>query len=188
MPLPASPNLAGSSTHSVNLKIINTNTLFSQVPSPNEDQANQTTDCATKCPQGSGSPADTEAFANCVQGCISKYFYNTADGTPQSGSSGSGSSASGSEGGAPATATQSGAGSSQTSGSGSASTTGGSGSSGATSSGASPSESASQTKGSEGSQTSSGSGSSPSPSGNAAASLTGASAGLFALVAAFFAL
>ncbi|KAI9894951.1 MAG: hypothetical protein M1814_000172 [Vezdaea aestivalis] len=48
------------------------------VPSPNEAMANRTTECAAKCPQGDGSPAATEKFAQCVQGCISSYFYSSS--------------------------------------------------------------------------------------------------------------
>ncbi|KAI9806871.1 MAG: hypothetical protein M1833_002529 [Piccolia ochrophora] len=51
------------------------------VPAPNEDMANDTTECAANCDQGSGSPSDTEAFAQCVQNCISQNFY-TPNGNP----------------------------------------------------------------------------------------------------------
>jgi hypothetical protein len=41
---------------------------------PNESQVNQTTECAMKCDQGDGSPAATEKYSQCVQGCIASYF------------------------------------------------------------------------------------------------------------------
>ncbi|KAI9860701.1 MAG: hypothetical protein M1824_002992 [Vezdaea acicularis] len=46
------------------------------VPAPNDLMANQTTECAAKCDQGSGSPSDTQKYSDCVQGCISSYFYS----------------------------------------------------------------------------------------------------------------
>lgn len=52
------------------------------VPAPNQSMANDTHDCAAKCNQGSGSPADTQAYANCVQGCISSFFYSTGSAAP----------------------------------------------------------------------------------------------------------
>ena len=43
--------------------------------------ANDTTDCVGKCPQGTGTPEDTLAYASCAQQCISSYFM-TATGGP----------------------------------------------------------------------------------------------------------
>jgi len=37
--------------------------------------ANKTTECARGCPQGNGSPADTEAYGRCQLSCISSYFF-----------------------------------------------------------------------------------------------------------------
>jgi len=45
------------------------------VPCPNEAMANKTTECARGCPQGNGSPADTEAYGRCQLSCISSYFF-----------------------------------------------------------------------------------------------------------------
>lgn len=46
------------------------------VPCPNESMANKTTECAMNCKQGNGSPADTEAYAQCQSSCISAYFFS----------------------------------------------------------------------------------------------------------------
>lgn len=65
--------------------------LLIQVPSPNADQINKTTECVAACDQGDGSAAATEKFAKCRDGCISEYYF-TSGGTPNpTGSSGSGS-------------------------------------------------------------------------------------------------
>jgi len=45
------------------------------VPCPNEAMADKTTECAKACPQGNGSPADTEAYGKCQFACISSYFF-----------------------------------------------------------------------------------------------------------------
>jgi len=45
------------------------------VPCPNEGMANKTTECARGCPQGNGSPADTESYGRCQLACISSYFF-----------------------------------------------------------------------------------------------------------------
>lgn len=67
------------------------------VPNPNSSQVNATNECVTNCPQGNGTAADNLNYSNCVQGCIGKYYYSSAGGTPQTtGGSGSGSGASGS--------------------------------------------------------------------------------------------
>jgi len=91
------------------------------VPSPSHSQVNQTNECVAKCPQGSGSPADTEAYRVCRDGCIAKYYYTTGGtiGGATGSASGTGS------GGASATGTGSASGSDATgSASGSASATG----------------------------------------------------------------
>jgi hypothetical protein len=56
---------------------------------------NDTHDCAAKCNQGSGSPADTKAYSDCVQSCISSHFYSGSPATPKpaSGSASAGSAA-----------------------------------------------------------------------------------------------
>lgn len=53
------------------------------VPSPNEDQVNDTTECAANCDQGDGSASDTEKFSVCVQKCISDNYWKTEEGTPR---------------------------------------------------------------------------------------------------------
>lgn len=96
------------------------------VPNPNNSQVNATNDCVAACPQGNGTAADNLNYSNCVQGCIGKYYYSSAGGTPQTtGGSGSGS-GSGASGSASTTATGTGAaatGSATGSGSGTASGT-----------------------------------------------------------------
>ena len=39
--------------------------------------ANDTTKCVAECDQGDGSPADTKAFAECMDGCIDTHFMPT---------------------------------------------------------------------------------------------------------------
>ncbi|KAL2218667.1 hypothetical protein M432DRAFT_590731 [Thermoascus aurantiacus ATCC 26904] len=46
-----------------------------RVPCPSEAMANDTTACAAACPQGSGTPSDTEAYAKCQQQCFSSHFF-----------------------------------------------------------------------------------------------------------------
>ncbi|KAG6362020.1 hypothetical protein INS49_010249 [Diaporthe citri] len=67
------------------------------VPNPDANQVNATTECVANCDQGDGSQAETDAYASCVQGCISDNYF-TSGGTPAAtaGSGSSGSTASGS--------------------------------------------------------------------------------------------
>ncbi|KEF54934.1 uncharacterized protein A1O9_09377 [Exophiala aquamarina CBS 119918] len=44
------------------------------VPCPSQLQANATTECAAQCPQGNGTAAETEQYAECQSACISSYF------------------------------------------------------------------------------------------------------------------
>lgn len=60
------------------------------VPAPNEQMINDTDKCARNCVQGNGTAEETEAFSNCVQGCISSSFLARPS-TASSSSSGSGS-------------------------------------------------------------------------------------------------
>ncbi|PTB43080.1 uncharacterized protein TrAFT101_001639 [Trichoderma asperellum] len=53
------------------------------VPSPDGAQANATTQCVAKCPQGNGSAADTKAFGDCIQKCINNHYFVTSKGTPE---------------------------------------------------------------------------------------------------------
>ncbi|KAG6037883.1 hypothetical protein E4U40_002095 [Claviceps sp. LM458 group G5] len=84
------------------------------VPSPNEQQVNDTTKCAAACPQGSGSPEETQKYADCVQGCISKHYFDKSGGTPQptGGNSGSSSGSSSGSGSSSSSGSSSGAGAS----------------------------------------------------------------------------
>ncbi|KAJ6124579.1 hypothetical protein N7471_011896 [Penicillium samsonianum] len=45
------------------------------VPCPSDNQANDTNDCVASCPQGTGSPADTQKYADCEQSCYSSHFW-----------------------------------------------------------------------------------------------------------------
>ncbi|KAI1826470.1 hypothetical protein F4861DRAFT_497364 [Xylaria intraflava] len=62
------------------------------VPSPDNANVNATTTCVAACPQGSGTPSDNQAYANCVNGCIAQ-FYFTSTGTPNLATSNAGNSA-----------------------------------------------------------------------------------------------
>ncbi|KAL2756371.1 hypothetical protein ACRALDRAFT_2027920 [Sodiomyces alcalophilus JCM 7366] len=53
------------------------------VPAPNASQAVDATNCAARCDQGDGSPADTEAYSRCVGQCVSQHFFSEGQGTPQ---------------------------------------------------------------------------------------------------------
>ncbi|KAF2187855.1 hypothetical protein K469DRAFT_704817 [Zopfia rhizophila CBS 207.26] len=54
---------------------------------PNSSQASETNECAAKCDQGDGSPAATEKFSQCVQGCIASFFPTSQTaGVPAAGS------------------------------------------------------------------------------------------------------
>ncbi|KAF7714630.1 Uncharacterized protein PECH_007211 [Penicillium ucsense] len=47
------------------------------VPCPSDNQANDTNNCVAACPQGTGSPADTQKYADCEQRCYSSHFLAT---------------------------------------------------------------------------------------------------------------
>jgi len=64
------------------------------VPNPDESQVNKTTACVAACPQGDGSPEQTQKYADCSQKCISEYFFSSGGTPAATGGSGSGSSAS----------------------------------------------------------------------------------------------
>ncbi|KAI1423074.1 hypothetical protein F5Y12DRAFT_560209 [Xylaria sp. FL1777] len=51
------------------------------VPSPDNQNVNATTNCVAGCPQGNGTAADNQAYADCVEKCIGEYYYTTT-GTP----------------------------------------------------------------------------------------------------------
>ncbi|KAE8150326.1 hypothetical protein BDV25DRAFT_113393 [Aspergillus avenaceus] len=46
-----------------------------QVPCPNGSQANDTNSCVAACPQGTGSPSDTERYASCQANCFSSHYF-----------------------------------------------------------------------------------------------------------------
>ncbi|TKA82294.1 hypothetical protein B0A55_01453 [Friedmanniomyces simplex] len=45
------------------------------VPNPDAAQIAATNQCEAACPQGNGTQAETEAYAACLQGCVSSYYY-----------------------------------------------------------------------------------------------------------------
>ncbi|KAJ6050275.1 hypothetical protein N7499_010334 [Penicillium canescens] len=45
------------------------------VPCPSDNQANDTNSCVAACPQGTGSPADAQKYADCEQSCYSSHFW-----------------------------------------------------------------------------------------------------------------
>ncbi|PLN77903.1 hypothetical protein BDW42DRAFT_151942 [Aspergillus taichungensis] len=46
-----------------------------KVPCPSDAQANDTTSCVAACPQGSGTPKDTDKYASCQASCYSSHFF-----------------------------------------------------------------------------------------------------------------
>ncbi|EEQ33148.1 hypothetical protein McanMca71_005578 [Microsporum canis] len=140
-----------------------------KVPCPSNQDAKDTTNCASKCPTNQGP----EAYAACQKGCIQSHFY-TAGATPTAAHPDP------TSGGSSATTT--GSSPSNTSGSGSQSSSSGSGSG---------SETSGSGSGSSPSATHSGSGSSPTHSGAAVSNAQfqlGTAAGVIGLLAAAFAL
>ncbi|GIK02183.1 hypothetical protein Aspvir_006228 [Aspergillus viridinutans] len=45
------------------------------VPCPSDQQANDTVSCVAACPQGSGTPSDTDKYASCQSSCYSSHFF-----------------------------------------------------------------------------------------------------------------
>ncbi|KAJ5508841.1 hypothetical protein N7527_010984 [Penicillium freii] len=45
------------------------------VPCPSDNQVNDTNDCVSACPQGTGSPADIQKYAGCEQSCYNSHFW-----------------------------------------------------------------------------------------------------------------
>lgn len=60
-------------------------------PAPTEDMVNATTECMGDCPQGNGTAAETERYAECQQKCISDQFFSNGSGSSGSSSSDNGS-------------------------------------------------------------------------------------------------
>lgn len=52
------------------------------VPHPNNAGVNDTTECATNCDQGDGTPAQTEEYAQCLNKCYSAYYLTTGGAAP----------------------------------------------------------------------------------------------------------
>ncbi|PLB45171.1 hypothetical protein P170DRAFT_274320 [Aspergillus steynii IBT 23096] len=46
-----------------------------KVPCPSDSQANDTVSCVAACPQGTGSPSDTDRYAKCQSSCYSSHFF-----------------------------------------------------------------------------------------------------------------
>ncbi|KAJ6446046.1 cell division control protein 54 [Purpureocillium lavendulum] len=92
------------------------------VPNPDENQVNATNKCVAACPQGDGSPAQTDKYSQCVQKCIADNYYVSSAGTPKATGGSGNSDNSGSSSGSDASQTTGGSGGSG--GSGSASGTG----------------------------------------------------------------
>lgn len=130
------------------------------LPTPDNTAVQATHDCISKCPQGNGTKAETDAFAACEASCVSSLYY-TASSSWSSYTQQTAVGATPTNGNAGATGTGSPAASNTGSGSGSGSPSGsGSGSS------ASPTGSESSSPTSSGNSTST-----PKPSGNAASSV-----------------
>jgi len=58
---------------------------------PNSSQVSETNDCAAKCPQGDGSVSASDAYAKCLQACISSYYPTSQTVGPVGGGGASGS-------------------------------------------------------------------------------------------------
>ncbi|RJE17947.1 hypothetical protein PHISCL_09717 [Aspergillus sclerotialis] len=46
-----------------------------KVPCPSKDQADDTNKCVAKCPQGTGTPEDTQAYISCQNACFTSHFF-----------------------------------------------------------------------------------------------------------------
>ncbi|EAW08420.1 uncharacterized protein ACLA_031530 [Aspergillus clavatus NRRL 1] len=62
-----------------------------KVPCPSDQQANDTVSCVAACPQGSGSPSDTDKYAACQSSCYSSHFFPATATLGGSSATGSGS-------------------------------------------------------------------------------------------------
>ncbi|KAJ5179123.1 hypothetical protein N7492_002333 [Penicillium capsulatum] len=51
-----------------------------KVPCPSDNQANDTNSCVAACPQGTGTPSDTQKYADCEQKCFSSHFFPATGG------------------------------------------------------------------------------------------------------------
>ncbi|KAJ9489251.1 hypothetical protein VN97_g4060 [Penicillium thymicola] len=45
------------------------------VPCPSDNQVNDTNNCVSACPQGTGSPADIQKYTECEQSCYNSHFW-----------------------------------------------------------------------------------------------------------------
>ncbi|CAG8093476.1 unnamed protein product [Penicillium olsonii] len=46
-----------------------------KVPCPSDNQADDTNNCVSACPQGTGSPSDIQKYSECEQSCYSSHFW-----------------------------------------------------------------------------------------------------------------
>lgn len=53
---------------------VNCRAACGTVPSPSYDQVVATNECSAKCSQGSGSEADAQAYAACLDTCVQSYY------------------------------------------------------------------------------------------------------------------
>ncbi|KAJ5855424.1 uncharacterized protein N7529_009368 [Penicillium soppii] len=51
------------------------------VPCPSDNEADDTNSCVSACPQGTGSPADTQRYADCEQSCLNSHFWGGSGAT-----------------------------------------------------------------------------------------------------------
>jgi len=142
-------------------------------PAPSDEMANATTECSTKCKQGSGSADDTKAYGECLSKCRSENFFTSTGGAAA----------------APTAAKSAAKSAASAASSKAASGTSAAGSAAASATGGSDSDSDSSPSGTQGSNASAtGSAASASSSGSGAGKIVASGAGVFALVAAVFAL
>jgi hypothetical protein len=61
---------------------VNCRAICVGVPHPGDAQISATTDCVAACDQGDGSTAASEAYAKCLNGCISSYIITSGTAAP----------------------------------------------------------------------------------------------------------
>lgn len=164
-------------------------------PAPTADMANATTKCSAACPQGSGTPAETKAYGECLRECAVNHYL--PGGTGNTGTTGSTSSTTSTTGSgnstSPSTGTGTGSNTNSASPSGSSTSYPSSSNSTTSATGSSGSGSGNSTSSSSGTSTSSGDksttshSSSPKPS-SGAGQLVASGAAFVALIATFFVL
>ncbi|KJZ70254.1 hypothetical protein HIM_10368 [Hirsutella minnesotensis 3608] len=55
---------------------VNCKSRCQTVPSPNNGQVKQTTECVANCVQGNGSPSQSDAYTKCRNQCINDHYLN----------------------------------------------------------------------------------------------------------------